>query len=146
MQHSLEHTHHVVVVGPRALNVEGDELGEVTVGVALFCTERRSDFKHALQASAHAELFEQLGRLVQERRTIEVLHGEEIGAPFGGGRHDFWRVRLKKSFRNQMFSPELQHLSTESKHGVDMSPPEVHEPVVKSGAQRHVDAVRDPQG
>ena len=92
----------------------------MAIGVALFGTECRANFEHTLQASAHAELLEQLWRLVQERRAVIELHGEEVSASFSRGCDNFWRVGFKESFRNQVFSAELENLASETKHGVDV--------------------------
>ena len=70
-----------------------------------FRLERRANFKHTLQATAHAELLEQLRRLVEEGGPVKVLHWKQIGAAFGGSCHDFWRVSLKETFRNECSRP-----------------------------------------
>ena len=145
VEHALKHTHHVVIVGPRTLDVEGDELGEVAVRVAFFGSKRRTDFENALQAAAHAQLLEELRRLIEESGAVKILHGEQIGTPLGGGGDDFRSVGFEEPFGNQVFSAKLEHLPTQSEHGVDMRPAEVQEAVVEAGVQLHVDAVGDAQ-
>ncbi len=113
----------------------------MTVGVALLGPESRPDFKDPFQATAHAQLLEQLRRLIQEGRPVKVLHRKQIGAAFGGGGHDFWRVGFDEAFRNEVFSAELQHFPSQPEHRVDVRAAQVEETVVKAGVQFNLDRI-----
>ena len=145
MEHSLEDAHDVVVVGPRTFNVEGDEFSKVAVGVAFLGSKRRTDFENPLQATAHAELLEQLRGLVEECGPVKVLHGKQVCASFGCGGDDLWRVCFDKPFFDEVLSSKLQHLPTKPEHGVDVGASEVEEPIVEAGVQLHLDVVRYAQ-
>ena len=117
----------------------------MAVRVALFGTERRADFKHTLQATAHAELLEQLRGLVEEGWPVKVLHWKQIGAAFGGRCNDFWRVGLKETFRNEVFSAELEDLPTQAEHGVHVGSAKVEKTVVEARVEFDLHGVRDAQ-
>ena len=145
VKHAFKHAHHVVVVGPRALDIKGDEFGQVAVGVAFLRSEGGPDFEDALQTSAHAKLLEELRGLVQEGRAVEVLHGKQIRSTFGGGGDDLWRVRFDKTFGDEVFSAVLQDFSSEAEHGVDVGSSEVEEPVVEAGVKFDIHVVGNAQ-
>ena len=117
----------------------------MAIRVAFFRSKRRADLEDPLQSTAHAQLLEQLRGLVEEGGPVEVLHGEEVGAALGCGRHDFWRMCFNKSFLDEVFSSELQDLTTKPEHGVDVGSAQVEESIVEPGVQLHLDGVRDPQ-
>ena len=113
--------------------------------VSLFRLETPDRFRSRAKAAAHAQLLEELRRLIEESGAVKILHGEQIGTPLGGGGDDFRSVGFEEPFGNQVFSAKLEHLPTQSEHGVDMRPAEVQEAVVEAGVQLHVDAVGDAQ-
>ena len=70
--------------------------------------------------AAHAQLLEQLRRLVQESRCVEVGHREQIRSAFGGRGHDFRGVGFDESLRDEVFATVLEDLCTQAEHGVDV--------------------------
>ena len=145
VKHAFKHAHHVVVVGPRTFNIEGNKFGQVAVRVAFLRSEGGPDFEDALQTSAHAKLLEELRGLVQEGGAVEVLHGKQIRSTFGGGGDDLWRVRFNKALGDEVFSAVLQDFASKAEHGVDVGSSQVEESVVKAGIKFDVHVVRDAQ-
>ena len=145
VKHAFQDAHDVVVVGPRTFDVEGNKFIQMSVRVVFFCSEGRSDFEHPFEASAHAQLFEQLRRLIQVGWCLKVLHGEQIGSTFRSGGDDFWGVGFDMALGDQVFSAKLQDLSTKSKHGVDMRSSQIQKSIVKPRVKFHVHRVGDAQ-
>ena len=111
----------------------------------LLGTEGGADLKDTFQPAAHAQLLEQLRRLVQESRCVEVHHREQIRSAFGGRGHDFRGVCFDETLRDEMFATVLKDLGPQAEHGVDVRPPEVKETVVESCVQTNADGIGDPQ-
>jgi len=63
MEHPLLHAHHVLVVHPRAFDVEGDELIQVAVGIVLLGSECRADLEDTLEPTEDSQLLVQLRAL-----------------------------------------------------------------------------------
>ena len=146
VEHPLEDTHDVVIVGPRTLDIKRDEFCKVAVGVALFCTEGRANLKHALEATAHAKLLEQLRRLVEESRSVKVLHGKQVGTAFGRCGDDFWRMGFEEPLGDQVLATKLENLASKTEHGIHMRSAEVEETVVEARVKFNLHGVGHAQG
>ena len=97
VNHALKDTHDVLVVRPRTFDIKGNEFIQMSICVVFFSTESWTNFEHSLKTSRHAQLLEQLWRLVEEGRRVEVHHWEQICSSFGGSGDNFWRVGFKKA-------------------------------------------------
>lgn len=117
----------------------------MAVSIALFRSEGGAYFEDSLQASAHAQLLEQLRGLVQESRTVKVLHWKQISSAFGRRGDNFRRMRFNKALGDEVLSAVLQDLAPQSEHGVHMGSPKVEEAVVQTGVEFNLDVVSHAQ-
>ena len=102
-------------------------------------------FQTPAQATAHAELLEQLRRLVEEGRAVKVLHGKQVSAALGGGGNDLWRVGFKESFGNEVFSAELEDLARRRNMAFTCALRKSRNRLSRR-VSTHLHGVRDPNG
>lgn len=136
--------HFMVVILECHLQVESDELRQMSMSVGVLGAEDGADGENAVEVGSDRHLLVQLWRLCEVRRLLEVADGENVRAAFAGGRNDLRRVNLDEALIGEDVAEELAHAGFESEDRLVGWRAEVQHAVVQARVLVHanVEAVR----